>query len=191
MALGLASSLRSLGHEVLGPYPNGRAAYDAIEGDQPGLLMLDIRMPEMCGLEVASLAWERWNVPSVMLTAYAGEEYLAEARGTGVFGYLLKPVSSDHLRVAISIATARAEAQMMQRDRISQLERSLTERRTIERAKWRLVSDRGMTEPEAHDLLQKYARTSRRRLLDIAQLVLDAEAIDELMASLAQPKVGS
>lgn len=173
MATGLASSLASLGYRVVGPYADGRTALEAAESHRPDLLVLDIRMPELDGLEVARAAWEQWRTPSVLVTAYSAEEYIAQAQQTGVFGYLLKPVSTDNLRVTVSIAWARAHNTLEQHERIDQLERSLHERRIIEQAKWKLVEERGMSEPKAHAYLQQRARNERLKLLDVAQQILD------------------
>ncbi len=172
MATGLAGSLRSLDFEVVGPVANGQEALDIVVDNPTDLALLDIRMPGIDGLETAHRLWNDFNVPSVIISAYSDEAYLARAQHPGVFGYLLKPVSADNLRVGIHLAWSRVEEHHKQSQRIGQLESSLSNRRAIEQAKWKLVQALGITEPEAHVRLQREARDKRRRLIDVANEIL-------------------
>ncbi|MEM9082269.1 MAG: response regulator [Planctomycetota bacterium] len=175
MATGLSSSLSSLGYDVIGLYADGLSALEAAREHKPDLLILDIRMPEKDGLQVASEIWEECQIPSVMITAYSDPQYIEQAQETGVFGYLLKPVSTENLRVSICIAWSKASEMMAKGARIEQLERSLVERRTVEQAKWKLIESTGMSEPDAHAAMQKKARSHRLRLLDIANQIIEGD----------------
>jgi hypothetical protein len=59
-------------------------------------------------------------------------------------------------------------------EQIARRDRQMEDRKTVEQAKWALVSSRGMTEPDAHRHLQKTARCTRRTLLAVAEEVLAA-----------------
>jgi AmiR/NasT family two-component response regulator len=172
MATGLAGSLRTLDFEVVGPVASGEEALDIVADEPADLALVDIRMPGSDGLETAHRLWEERGIPSVIISAYADESYLARAQHPGVFGYLLKPVSSDNLRVGIHVAWSRVDEHHKQSQRIGQLESSLGNRRTIEQAKWKLVQVLGITEPDAHVQLQREARDQRRRLIDVANEIL-------------------
>ena len=91
-------------------------------------------MPEVDGLEVARVLWEENGIPSIIVSAFSDKKYIEEAQANGVFGYMLKPVSTDNLRVTISIAWARALSSEEQTKRIDQLETTLTHRRIVEQA---------------------------------------------------------
>jgi AmiR/NasT family two-component response regulator len=168
VAAGLCSQLAGLGCTVIGPVSDGRAAVHAAELHAPDFAILDIRMPVMDGLEAAQLLWQTYGIPSVVITAYSDQSYLERAQQTGVFGYVLKPATTDSLRVTVSISWARAIAAADAQKRIGQLERLLANRRIIEQAKWKLVETKKITEPEAHVFLQNEARNHRRRLIDVA-----------------------
>ncbi len=180
IATGMVASLRALGYEVIGPAPNGEAAIRLVselgEGQTPDVAILDIRMPGKSGIEVARLLWETHRTPSVIVSAHSDETFLREAtEAGGVFGYLLKPVSSESLRVQIPIAWTRSAAEREKSLRIEQLEQNLRNRQIVEKAKWRLIERCKLGEPEAHSRLQRCARNSRLPLVSVAERVLQSE----------------
>lgn len=172
MASGLAASLRGMDYEVVGPVTDGEQAVHACRDHKVDLALLDIRMPGMDGLEAAAAIWKEHRIPSVIVSAYSDDRYLSRATRTGVFGYLLKPVSTENLRVTIAIAWSRSIDQDDQQRRISQLEGTLAQRKLVEQAKWILVDRLGVTEPEAHTMMQKAARDDRRKIIDVASDIL-------------------
>lgn len=173
MATGLTTALRSLNFTVVGPVSNGQSAIETVEQEEVDMALLDIRMPGIDGLSAAKILWQEHAIPSVIISAYSDDSYLQQAQETGVFGYLLKPASTENLRVTITIAWGRACAQGLQARRIAQLEESLAHRRIVEQAKWKLVELLNIDEPEAHARLQRMARNDRRRLVDVANDVLE------------------
>lgn len=173
VAMGISSSVASMGYEVQGPATDGRQALALAHERRPDLAVLDIRMPGMSGLECARVLWRELSVPCVVLSAYSDHEHVVDAQEAGVFGYLLKPLGSDALRVSLQTAWARAHDDASHRRRIAELELTLASRKVVEQAKWKLIEVRGLTEPQAHLILQKAARSDRRPLLDVAQEVLD------------------
>lgn len=178
VALGIANSLRDLGHDVVATAPDGEAAVALARQHLPDLALLDLRMPKLSGTEVAMVIYEELGIPSLVVSAYSDEEYVSKIQGygesSGVFGYLLKPVGADELRVSIGVARHRAATDAHHIKRIEQLERNLVNRRIVEQAKWKLVEVMNITEPAAHEKLQKLARDGRRPLVEIAKQILDA-----------------
>lgn len=177
VAQGVAKSVRALGIEVLAIEPDSERAMPAFEQHTPAIALLDIRMPGEDGLDLAARLWQTLAVPSVIITAYAAEEYLARAKQPGVFGYALKPVVEEQLLVSLSIAWSRYTASLEDATRLKQLETTLANRRVVESAKWLLVAEHAMTEPAAHAWLQQTARGSRRPLAEVAQDVLDGREL--------------
>ncbi|MBL0921108.1 MAG: response regulator [Phycisphaerales bacterium] len=173
IATGLTSTLKALGHDVVGAAPNGQAAIDMVKQSPVDMAILDIRMPVMDGLEAAGILWRESEIPTIIVSAYSDEVYLSETGERGVFAFLLKPVTPDGLRAAISVAWARALKEKEQAGRVGQLEQTLKNRQTVERAKWRLVESLGIGEPEAHSRMQKVARDQRVPLIEIAMRVIE------------------
>ena len=160
----------------MGIAPDGEEAVRIAREHKPQLALMDIRMPKLNGIDAAMLMFGELGVPSIIVSAYADEEHVRniQSRGeaAGIFGYLLKPVSREQLSVAIGIALQRAAVFAAQEHRIDQLKTNLAQRRTVEQAKWILVEKKNITEPQAHEMLQKLARDRRTPLVDIAAAVV-------------------
>lgn len=178
VATGIAAHVRDLGHKVVGIAADGEAAVALARESSPNLALLDIRMPKASGIEVAMMLFKELGIPSIIVSAYSDEEHISRIHSygadSGVYGYLLKPVSKDELRVTIGTVQQRASVDNFHSTRISQLEQNLHNRRIVEQAKWLLVEKKGMTEPQAHEKLQKVARDRRRPLVEIAKAVIQS-----------------
>ncbi len=92
---GIASLLRARGHEVVAEAGNGREALATVGKISPDLVLMDIRMPEMGGLEATRLIKAEYpNIKIVMLTVSDDEQDLFEAVKSGAHGYLLKDLEA-------------------------------------------------------------------------------------------------
>jgi DNA-binding NarL/FixJ family response regulator len=88
--------------EVIAEADNGREAIKLIEEHEPDLVLLDIAMPELNGLEVvARISKELSNVRIIILSMHANEEYVVQALRAGASGYLLKDSAPTELEFAI------------------------------------------------------------------------------------------
>ncbi|WP_027865789.1 response regulator transcription factor [Massilia alkalitolerans] len=88
--------------EVVGAATNGREALGMCERLQPDIVLTDIEMPLMTGLELAAEVKERRLPPKlIVVTTFGRSGYLRRALEAGVRGYLLKDASVDSLAAAI------------------------------------------------------------------------------------------
>jgi len=176
IATSIAAMAREMGHNVTGVAGDGEAAVHLARQSRPDVALLDIRMPKLSGIDVAAVLYRELSVPSVIISAYSDQEQLDKIRQNGVsggiYGYLIKPVEADDLRVALGVALVRSATDHALSDRVEQLERNVANRRVVEQAKWVLVQKRQLTEPQAHEKLQKLARDQRRPLAEIAGEVI-------------------
>jgi response regulator NasT len=175
VASGVAVNLRELGYEVVGPAADGEEAIELCRTHKPDMALLDIRMPKKDGLAAAEVIFRKMGIPVMIFSAYSDPEYVTSGNRVGVFGYLLKPVTQDQMRVGISVAWGRFLDYMNQNSEISTLKERLEHRKIIEQAKWIIVKRKGVEEPEAMKLLQRQARNNRRTLVDVARSVLENE----------------
>ena len=84
--------------DVVGEASNGEEAVAMVEKEQPDIVLLDIRMPGVDGLEAARMIRERFpNVGAIMLTAYDDRQFVVEAVRAGARGYVLKARDAEHL----------------------------------------------------------------------------------------------
>ncbi len=96
-----------LGYEVMGQAEDGRQAVALTTRLQPDLVLMDVEMPQMGGIEAARLIQQSQPTPVVLLTGHDSQELLREARDAGVAAYLVKPLDPDELRRTVVIALAR------------------------------------------------------------------------------------
>ena len=93
---------------VVGEAADGRAALDVVRRRRPDVVLMDIRMPELDGLQAAEriLADPDCETAVVMLTTFDLDEYIYEALRIGASGFLLKDTPSDRLLDAVRVAAA-------------------------------------------------------------------------------------
>ncbi|MFJ9861504.1 response regulator [Streptomyces albogriseolus] len=92
--------------EVVAEAADGREAVSAVRRHGPDVLLLDIRMPVMDGLEAARLVCAESGCKVVMLTTFDLDEYVYEALYAGASGFLLKDVRRDDLVHAVRVVAA-------------------------------------------------------------------------------------
>ena len=107
---GVSSLLQAWGHQVVGLASSGREAVDLVTRLEPDLVLMDVRMPGMSGVEATrAIAAIRPETPIVMLTVSEDEEDLFAAIRAGARGYLLKDLEAAQLRSMID-AVSRGDA---------------------------------------------------------------------------------
>lgn len=177
LILGLLSKfLQHAGYETR-MATSGQMALDMLAdmGREPDLVLLDVAMPGMSGLEVARRLRSETTIPVMFLSAADDDETIRQANEYGAVGYLVKPI--DSARIAPSIQTALARA-----DEIEQL-RQTESRLTVALQSGRetgmvvgLLMERYKTDRNtAFEVLRDYARSNRRKLNDVATDLLRAE----------------
>jgi len=178
VALGLKSQLHELGFAVVGPVADGEATVALARAERPDMVLLDIRMPRLDGIAAGEIISRQLGIPVIIVSAFSDKEYLDSCtKRFRTYGYLLKPVSLDDLRVTIEVAWSRFLETADSHNEIERLKTRLEQRKVIEQAKWILVKKKGISEPEAMKTLQRQARNNRRTLIDVAQAVIDNESL--------------
>ncbi|NMH88718.1 response regulator transcription factor [Flavivirga algicola] len=88
---------------VIDEASNGKEALDVLERTNPDLLIVDIRMPELNGIEVVTeVSKKHKNVKTLVLSMHDSEEYVVQAIQAGADGYLLKGASKDEFLKALT-----------------------------------------------------------------------------------------
>ncbi len=105
--LDLRGLLERAGYEVCAEARDGREAVDLAHEHEPDLAILDVKMPNIDGIEAARMITAERPIPIVLLTAYGGPELVARAVGAGVFGYIVKPFREIEIVPALELAWAR------------------------------------------------------------------------------------
>lgn len=104
---GLATLIRGTpGFSIVGAWPSMEAALPALEPTPPEVLLVDIRLPGMSGIDGVRRIHERWpHLPVLMLTVYGDSDSVFEAICAGACGYLLKDTPPTKLLDALREAT--------------------------------------------------------------------------------------
>ena len=102
----LKEMLEEAGHEVVGVGTNGVEALNLVKKLKPDVAILDVKMPELDGLQAAKIIAHNHWAPVVLLTAFGDEEIIKKAGESMVFGYVMKPVEERNLFPALIIVVS-------------------------------------------------------------------------------------
>lgn len=175
--LDLREILEGQGYEVVGEAGRGDEAIDLVRELSPDLAILDVKMPGLDGLSAARIIAGERLAAVLVLTAFSQRELVEEARDAGALAYLVKPFQEKDLVPAIEVALAR-HAEMVALERsVGDLESALAARKTVDRAKGRLMDEHGLDEQSAWRFIQTTAMNSRSSIGAVAQRVLDGELV--------------
>jgi two-component system, response regulator PdtaR len=187
--LDLREMLEEEGFDVVGEAADGEQAVALATKLQPDLVICDVKMPKMDGIQAAAQITEARIAPVVMLTAFSQRDLIERARDAGAMAYLVKPFQKRDLLPAIEMATSRfAEIRALEAE-VTGLRERLEARKLIERAKGALMTKHGLSEPEAFRGIQRNAMDNRTSMRAVAELVLSGDPAEPAPAepSPAQP----
>jgi len=177
--MNLKETLEGLGYLVVGEAPDGVSAINLARELRPDLVIMDIRMPKLDGIQAAKVLTEDKIAPVLLLTAFSDRELVDRAREAGVVNYIVKPFRDAELLPAIEIAMARySEFQEMDK-KIDDLQETLETRKLVERAKGVLMDTQGLKEQEAFRKIQQLSMNTRKSMREIAQAILLTAQIEK------------
>lgn len=171
----LAETLTALGHEVVSVAETGRELVEHCVASRPDLVITDIRMPDMDGLDAAAAIWSEEPVPLTVISAYHEPDLIERAQRHHVMAYLVKPIKHDDLAPAIAIAMRRFEEFKSLQVEADGLRQALENRKTIERAKGIIMTRSGLGEAEAFRRLQRLASERNKKLIEVAAMIVLAD----------------
>lgn len=172
--LDLVEMLREEGYQVVGEAGDGEEAVRLAGELRPDLVILDVKMPKMDGIEAASVIAKDRIAPVVILTAFSQRDLVERARDAGAMAYLVKPFAKRDLVPAVELAMSRFSELQALENEVASLTDRLETRKVIERAKGLLMSAQGLTEPEAFRWIQRTAMDRRTTMKAVAEAVVDS-----------------
>lgn len=168
-------TLSRLGYQVVAVAKDGQDLVDQCREKTPDLIITDLRMPKLDGLQAIHVVAEQRAVPVIVVSAYHNDEYLDRATDEQVHGYLVKPIKSADLEPAIVLAMQRFRELQAAHQESRDLRQALDDRKMIERAKGILMVRTGLSEPDAFRRLQKLSNDKNLKLPEIARMIVTAE----------------
>ncbi len=176
--LDLKSMLEEIGHEVIGEADNGETACYLARSLRPDLVVLDIMMPKMNGLEAAAIINKDRIAPVLLLTAYSEAQLINKATEAGVLAYLVKPFRKQELQPAIVIAMARYRELLALEGELDSLQDQIVTRKVVGKAKAILMERNDVGEQEAFRRMQAQSLALNKSLKEIADAIILADEMN-------------
>jgi two-component system, response regulator PdtaR len=170
--LDLKEMLEEEGYDVVGEAGDGAEAVRLAEELRPELVILDVKMPLLDGISAAEQIVSKRIAPVVMLTAFSQRDLVERAVEAGAMAYLVKPFAKSDLITTIEVAISRAAQLAALEAEVGDLSERLETRKVVDRAKGRLQSENGMSEPDAFRWIQKTSMDRRTTMRAVAEGVV-------------------
>ena len=171
--LDLKEMLEEEGYAVVAEVGDGEAAVEQVTAQRPELAILDVKMPVLDGISAAERIAAERLAPVVILTAFSQRELVERARDAGAMAYLVKPFTKADLVPAIEIAVSRFQEVAALEGEVGTLRERLEVRKLLDRAKGKLQTEHGLSEPDAFRWIQKTSMDQRLAMRTVAERVLD------------------
>jgi response regulator NasT len=175
----LREMLTNLGYLVMGEAGDGQSAINLTWELRPDIVIMDIKMPDMDGIEAARILTQERLAPVLLLSAYSQQELVQRAKEAGVASYLVKPFRESDLTPSIEVALARFNEFRSLEIEIDDLKETLETRKAVERAKGILMQLQNMNEAEAFRRIQKMSMDNRKPMKAVAEAIILAHKAGE------------
>ncbi|WP_052667662.1 ANTAR domain-containing response regulator [Nitriliruptor alkaliphilus] len=171
--LDLKEMLQEEGFEVVAEVADGASAVRLTRELTPDLVILDVKMPVMDGIQAAEeIAKDRLSA-ILILTAFSQRDLVEKARRAGAMAYLVKPFQKHDLLPAVEIAAGRfRELSGLERE-VDDLQGRLEARKLVERAKGLLQEKQDMSEADAFRFVQRQAMERRQTMKQVAERIIE------------------
>ncbi len=167
----LADHLEKQGY-VVAKASSGEEALAVYESFDPHLIVMDICLPGISGIEAAQRIRALCDIPVIFLSAYEDPEYLRDSIALGGMVYLLKPLTVQQLIPPIESALARAAELRQLRSSEETLSSALKKSREISIAIGILMERSRISAEEAFEMLRAEARNTQRQAIAVAKEII-------------------
>ncbi|MGV3720794.1 MAG: ANTAR domain-containing response regulator, partial [Actinomycetota bacterium] len=175
--LDLKETLQRMGHQVVAEAGDGRTAVELVRQHRPDLAVLDVKMPEMDGVDAAKEIARDRLAPVLLLTAYSQQDLVRRAMDAGVFAYVVKPFTESDILPAVAVAIARFREFSAIAEEAANLSQALETRKVVDRAKGIIMDKHGLREQEAFRRIQQQSMNTRKSMREIAEAIIIASEV--------------
>jgi response regulator NasT len=149
------------------------ALLDRVAAMRPDVIIIDTDSPTRDTLEQLSFVSAQQPRPIVLFTEERDNATIQAAIKAGVSAYVVAGMQPDRLKPILDVAVARFEQERELRDELKSAHTRLADRKVIDRAKGILMKQKGIPEDDAYRLMRELAMDRNRKLVDVAQQVID------------------
>lgn len=168
----LRDIIESCGHEVVAEGTNGVEALELCKKHKPDIILMDVKMPELDGIEAARQIGFHHEAPVVLLTSYSQQDLIDKARESGVYGYLIKPVREEQLVPSLEMALGRYKSDAQLREKMAELEQSLEDRKIIQKGTGILMELYSISEVEAYNRIRTLSMNKQISIIETCNLII-------------------
>lgn len=168
----LRDIIESSGHEVVAEGTNGVEAIKLCKEYKPDIVLMDVKMPELDGIEAARQIGFHHEAPVVLLTSYSQQDLIDKARDSGVYGYLIKPVREEQLVPSLEMALGRYKSDAQLREKMAELEQSLEDRKIIQKGTGILMELYSISEAEAYNRIRTLSMNKQISIIETCNLII-------------------
>lgn len=170
----LNRALAEAGFDVVTTVDEQDDLYSTMERTKPDAVIVDAALPGRDTLEHLGQLGKRYPKPMIMLAEEETPELTQQAARAGVSAYVVDNVMPALVRSMVNVAIASFESHRALKGELSRTQETMTQRRTIDRAKSLVMENRGVGEDAAYQYLRKTAMNRRMTIHELAQELLAA-----------------
>ncbi len=172
----LRDQLEFLGMNVVGVAGDGAETMEMVSRLNPGLIIMDIKLSDDAGgedgIDVAVKVLKQDLKPIILITGRPSDDYIDKACAAKLFSYLTKPLKLEELKAQIVLTISRTMKQAELESAIEELEKTLANRKIIEKAKGMLMRMLGIDENKAYEKIRKKSMEENKPIADIAKMII-------------------
>lgn len=157
---------------TIGECGDGETAVNLAKQLKPDLIIMDVKMPIMNGIEAAKILNAEKVAAVMLITAYSQNELIDEARKAGVLAYIVKPINKRNIIPACYIAVSRYEEFNVLLNEVNDLNEALETRKLIERAKGILQKYYSLDEDAAFKKIRGISMKQRKSMKEVAEAII-------------------
>ena len=168
----ICDALDAAGYEIVGEGQNGVEALQLTKTLQPDIIVMDVKMPELDGIEAARQIRHLQIAPVVLLNAYSPQALVKKAAESGGYGYLIKPLNEVQLIPTLEMAYNRFQEGQLHREKIDKLEDTLEEQKWVRKATAILMENLKINEDVAYRRIRGFAMDKRLPVIEVCRRII-------------------
>lgn len=172
-AAALKAGLEASGCTVVAVAPDTEELTVKARENAADIIVCDLDDPSRDALESMGALHRDEPMPVVLFAAKAGPEQVEAALDAGVAAYVMESLAPELLKPVLEVTIRQFRAHQTLRAQLAEARSTLAERQAVDKAKQKLMRERGWSEPEAYRRLRRMAMDRGMRLADMAAEILN------------------
>lgn len=168
----LAEALKSHGYDVIERVQPGPSLLAKVASVMPDMIVIDTESPSRDMLESMSILNEHNPLPVIMFADEDHETVVQEAIRSGVSGYIVRNTDPERVKSIMSVAIARFREYQALRDELKQTKSQLESNKLIQKAKHLLITQKKVSEDEAHKAMLKMSMDQNKPMAEVAESII-------------------